>query len=356
MKIIAYFLPQFYSIPENDKYWGKNFTDWVNTKNAKQYFTDHRSPLIPTEFGYYDLSKNEMIELLCSYSINNGIDGFAYWHYWFGDNKQALEKVPEEHLNNKDIKQNFFFAWANTNWSKSWVGDDDTIIFEQKYSKQSAINHFNYLKPFFDDSRYMKKDGMPMMQVINSNIKEAQDHIMALEKMTIDCYGHGIYWIFPEIKDNKRISKNLSYSLVGFPPGEYAQSNTLFKIKRKLQKWKLYKKPIVISENNYMKCFSEMISAKIDKHKNYIPCLLSGWDNTARYGERGFIIDAGISSILNKQFKILNSLAKTKDFELDIVFVKAWNEWAEGNILEPYSALGISDDPLDAINKFKEMN
>ena len=108
MRIIAYFLPQFYSIPENDKYWGENFTDWVNAKNAKQYFPDHRSPLFPTLFGYYDLSDKETIKLLCDYSIDKGVDGFAYWHYWFGDKKQALEKVPEEHLRNTAIKQNFF--------------------------------------------------------------------------------------------------------------------------------------------------------------------------------------------------------------------------------------------------------
>ena len=123
MRIIAYFLPQFYSIPENDKYWGENFTDWVNAKNAKQYFPDHRSPLFPTLFGYYDLSDKETIKLLCDYSVDKGVDGFAYWHYWFGDKKQALEKVPEEHLRNTAIKHSFrtdgsiFFFMNLYKWS-----------------------------------------------------------------------------------------------------------------------------------------------------------------------------------------------------------------------------------------------
>ena len=354
MRIIAYFLPQFYSIPENDKHWGNNFTDWVNAKNAKQYFSNHRVPMIPTKFGYYDLSDKHTIKHLSDYSIEKGIDGFAYWHYWFGDKKQALEKVPEEHLRNMDIKQNFFFAWANTNWTKSWVGDDNSIIFEQKYSKQSSIDHFNYLKPFFDDSRYMRKNGKPVIQVINSDIREAQDHIIQLEKLAIEKYGHGIHWIFPEIRDNKRITNyKLSYSLVGFPPGEYAKSNFFFKVKRFLQKYQIYNKPIIISEESYLKHFRH-IEQKLTKN-NYIPCLLSGWDNTPRYKKRGFIINASISSILSKQFKILFSIINKKNIDIDFVFIKAWNEWAEGNVLEPHKTIDMDDVPTDAIEDFRKL-
>ena len=351
MKIITYFLPQFYSTPENDSYWGKGFTDWVNTKNAKKYFNTHKVPFVPSKFGYYDLSQKETIKTLSDYSIENGIDGFGYWHYWFGNGIQTLEKVPEIHLENLDIKQNFFFAWSNTSWTKSWVGDDDTIIFKQEYNEKSAIEHFNYLKKFFDDDRYIKKDGKPLFQVINSHLKGAQQHIRILEKLSLETYGHGIYWIFPEIRDSSELD-SLNFTLSGFPPGEYAINSIFFKIKRKLQKVGLFRKPIVVTEDDYLKKFENTLK-RIKKEKiPYIPCLLSGWDNTARYKEKGFLIDTIISSFINSQINVLQSVYSNDD--LNFIFIKAWNEWAEGNILEPYEIMDEEDNPLQVVSEFKK--
>jgi hypothetical protein len=349
MKIIAYFLPQFYHTPENDKYWGVGFTDWNSVKSSKKYFPRHKSPLRPTTLGYYNLDNNETIEKLCKYSMESGVDGFCYWHYWFGNGFQTLEKVPEMHLENKSIEQDFFFSWANTSWTKSWVGDDSTIIFQQEYSEESAISHFNYLKSFFSDKRYLKYKGKPMFQVINPGNSSVKKHIFILEKMSIEYFGHGLHWIFPELSNIKEL-KGLSYSLVGFPPGEFSKNNTFFKIKRKMQKYGILKNPVVVSEGEYLNSFKKNQRKWRNSNASYIPCLLSGWDNTPRYGNKGFIIDAHISSLLKLQIDELNALYK-EGKNLDFIFIKAWNEWAEGNILEDYSVNGNDQKPLTMIKK-----
>ena len=157
MKFLAYFLPQFYTTPENDIHWGKDFTDWKNVQSSTPLFKDHKQPLTPSKFDMYDLSKKKVLKELSDFSLKKGLDGFGYWHYWFGNGQQTLEKVQEMHLKDSSIKQNFFFAWANQDWTKSWVGDDNTTIFKQLYSKKSALNHFKYILPFIRDPRYIKK-------------------------------------------------------------------------------------------------------------------------------------------------------------------------------------------------------
>ena len=118
MKKYAYFLPQFYETPENDKFWGKGFTDWVTTRNGISLFKNHKQPYEPLDLGYYNLSKFNELKKVLDFSLDIKIDGLIYWHYWFGNGFKTLEKIPEFHLSNKTIKQNFCFAWANANWTK----------------------------------------------------------------------------------------------------------------------------------------------------------------------------------------------------------------------------------------------
>jgi len=351
MKFISYFLPQFYATPENDKYWGEGFTDWVNVKKARPLFPNHEQPILPVDNEFYDLSDLKVLEKHSELSIDNGIDGFGYWHYWFDKGHKTLEKVQEMHLNNKSIKQNFFFAWANTDWSKSWVGDDKTIIFKQKYSEESAINHFAYLRPFILDARYLKIEGKPMFQVINPDSKCAKEYILILEKAAIVNLGEGFHWVFPSNKDIKGL-ETLSFSIAGFPPGDVTVDNLAFKIKRNLQKLKLFQGPVVLSSESYLRSFKRVQLSFCD-NESYIPCILSGWDNTPRYKNRGFLIKGRKSLLLKKQIDILKILRKKKP---EIVLVKAWNEWAEGNIIEPYSFNEEEDFPSKVFKDLKNNN
>ena len=349
MKFFAYFLPQFYPTPENDKYWGKGFTEWTNVKGAKPLFKGHKQPLEPTKFGYYDLSNNETLQEICEYSQSMGIDAFCYWHYWFDNGYKTLEKVPEMHLANKAIKQNFFFSWANHDWTKSWVGQDKTLIFKQQYSKSSAIEHFKYLKQFITDERYVRINDKPVLQVFEPETDSCFEYIQILEDQAIEAFGKGFYWLFPERQKIEKIA-HFEHSKVGFPP---ANTKILyFMIARLLQQKGFIKKCLAFSEKTYLKALRKNIRKYNTNGNSYIPCLFSGWDNTPRYGKKGYLFKTDIPTFLEKQFEMLEEeIGKDK---LDIVFIKAWNEWAEGNILEPFAFNGEETNPAEILIKLKQ--
>lgn len=348
MKFFTYFLPQFYPTPENDKYWGKDFTDWVNVKKAKPLFKGHKQPIEPSKFGYYDLSKPDTLKEICDYSQTVGIDGFCYWHYWFDNGYKTLEKVQEMHLADKSIKQNYFFSWANHDWTKSWVGED-TMIFKQKYSKESAVEHFNYLKQFLTDPRYIRIDEKPVFQVFEPETKSCFEYIQILEDEAVKAFGKGFYWLFPE-RQNVNAVSHLAHSKVGFPPANTKISS--FMITRLLQRKGFIKKSLSFSENLYFKALRKNIRKYNTKENNYLPCLLSGWDNTPRYKNKGYLFNTDIPTFLEKQFEVLEQEIGVEN--LDIVFIKAWNEWAEGNILEPFTFNGIETNPAEVIKRLKE--
>lgn len=349
MKFYTYFLPQFYPTPENDKFWGKGFTEWVNVKKAKPLFKGHKQPYVPTKFGYYNLLEGDSFKSVCEYSQETGIDGFCYWHYWFDSDKKALEKIPEMHLADKSIKQKFFLSWANHDWSKSWVGEDKTIIFKQTYSKESAFAHFEYLKQFISDSRYIRLNDLPVLQVFEPETQACFEYIQILEDQAIKEFGKGFYWLFPERQNTETLS-HLSFSKVGFPPANTKVSQ--FMILRLLQQKGLIKRSLAFGEKLYLKALKKNIRKHNIPGNNYLPCILSGWDNTPRYGKKGYLFNTDIPAFMESQFELIEKeMGKAK---LDIVFVKAWNEWAEGNILEPYSVNGKEFFPAETIKKIKQ--
>ena len=336
MKKYCYFLPQFYSTPENDKHWGKGFTDWVNVNNAIPLFKDHKQKYKPGKLGQYDLSDSKTLEKVINYSQEIKLDGLIYWHYWFGNDFNTLEKVQEEHLRNKKIKQNFCFAWANGDWTKSWQGDDKTIIFKQSYSKESALSHFKYIKPFFEDKRYIRVDGNVLLQVNNVICKEVINHMKILDELTKKELGIRIHFIVPQ-HNLKFTLENFKYSLSSYPPGEIYSPLLSYKFQKILKILKILKNPIRLKKKSYINSFKTFII----KNPEIIPCLLSGWDNTPRYKNNGVVIEASISELLKEQISVVNKFSKNHNF----ILIKAFNEWAEGNILEPYRLNDISYNP-----------
>lgn len=343
-KIFSYFLPQFYPTPENDKYWGKGFTDWVSTKNAKSLYEGHNQPFKPLDLGYYDLSKEEETKKVIDFSQKAGIDGLVYWHYWFGNDFTTLEKVPEFHLSNIEIKQNYFFAWANGDWTKSWQGDNNTIIFKQTYSEKSAVKHYEYLRNFFLDKRYIRLNNNFLFQVNNGLSDDVLNHMKILDRLCQKEFGKRIHFILPSDKLNIDL-QGLEHSLSSFPPGEIYSGLLKYRTQRVLQEFKILKKPVIISQKSYLKSFSKFLS----KNPSLVPCILSGWDNTPRYNERGVIIQGNIEDLIEGQ---INEIKKSK-INHDFILVKAFNEWAEGNILEPYNLNGKNFYPYKKLKSLK---
>jgi hypothetical protein len=198
IKYLAFYLPQYHQIPENDEWWGEGFTEWTNVRKAKPLFKDHQQPVIPGKLGYYDLLKTENIqEKQAKIAKENGIYGFIYYQYWFGDGKMLLEKPAENMLENKDIDLPFCFCWANETWRGIWHGIDDAkkVLAAQKYlGKQDYINYFNYVLPFFKDERYIKIDNKPFF-VIYDPVAVPQEFMEIFEKLAKENGFDGIYFV-----------------------------------------------------------------------------------------------------------------------------------------------------------------
>ena len=198
IQFLAYYLPQFHPIPENDAWWGKGFTEWTNVTKAKSLFKGHEQPILPADLGFYDLRVPEVQEEQSKMALEYGIDGFIYYQYWFGNGKMLLEQPAEQMLKNKDITLPFCFCWANETWKGIWHGlDNPDVLIEQTYDGEKGfIDYFNYLLPFFTDERYIKVDNKPMFHVYRfDDIPDAEDFINTFNELAIVNGFAGIHFI-----------------------------------------------------------------------------------------------------------------------------------------------------------------
>jgi hypothetical protein len=339
--VYAYFLPQFYSTPENDEYWGKGFTEWTNIQKAKAQFRGHRCPLYPANNDYYDLSKLTDFERLIDKSLSMGLNGFAYWHYWFGEGRITLEKVPQMHLREKRINQDFFFAWANHNWTQSWIGKKENLIFKQHYNLDEVDDHLDYLTPFFEDSRYLFWNQKPLFQVLFPYENGVIPYIYKLEEAAIKRFGTGLHWLFPTLNFYNKIDheklEGLDFHWICFPPDDIQIQTPVYKWRKKLVSMNPFKKPVATSVESIEKRFEKLLK-KHEDTPNYVAGLLSGWDTTYRYGRSGSVHSGSIEEQLTSQIKVLDRLGWIE--KTPFLLVKAFNEWAEGNILENYEFEG----------------
>ena len=198
-RVIAFYLPQFHPIPENDKFWGRGFTEWTNVAKAKPLFRGHYQPRIPADLGFYDLRLPEVREAQAAMASDAGIEGFCYWHYWFGNGKKLLERPFEEVLSSGQPDFPFCLAWANHDWTtKTWQnGGRKEMIVQQTYpGEKDHISHFNYVLPAFLDHRYIKVDGKPLFLILEPYYFKGLTLFMDLwRKLAVEHGLKGIYFV-----------------------------------------------------------------------------------------------------------------------------------------------------------------
>ena len=163
MRIVAFYLPQFHEIPENNEWWGDGFTEWTTVRNAKPWFKKHIQPEVPLNNNYYNLLDSQVMKKQSDMALKYGVDAFCYYHYWF-NGKLLLEKPLENMRNDNEIKIPYFFCWANESWARTWDGQDSKCLIKQKYdeNEDEIINHYRYLSSFFSDERYVKINNKPV--------------------------------------------------------------------------------------------------------------------------------------------------------------------------------------------------
>lgn len=336
MKIIAYYLPQFHEIEENNLWWGKGFTEWRNVKNGKKLFKGHNQPLKPLNDNYYNLLDKKTVEWQTKLGNEYGIYGFCYYHYWF-KGKKILEKPAENLLKWKEIKQNFCFCWANHSWKKTWNGLNELLIKQEYGLEEDWQEHFNYLKDFFSDERYIKIDDRPVFLIYQpEDILKFNEMINFFDKECKKIGYSGIYII-----ESKNNLKNLNLSSVKSSAMVLREPNCC------LTKRNIFQKVTQRLKNNFSKNYlyfvqkykyEEFIKKSIDISKEFLnektyPGIFTGWDNTPRHGRRGYVIEGNTPELFKKYLVEQKKIMKEKNIEY--IFLNAWNEWAEGMYLEP---------------------
>ncbi|MCX5954628.1 MAG: glycoside hydrolase family 99-like domain-containing protein [Cyanobacteria bacterium] len=358
-RAIAFYLPQYHPVPVNDKFWGTGFTEWTNVTRAKPLFLGHYQPDLPGDLSFYDLRVPEVRSQQAELARNAGISGFCYWHYWFGNGVRVLERIFDEVLRTGNPDFPFMLGWANDSWTGKWYGLDDQVLLQQNYlGEADEIRHFNELLPAFRDSRYMKVEGKPIFLVFKPNqLPDPKSFTSRWNQLAVEAGFPGIHFI-------SHLGSWWDFKAAGFngyipeSPGDafgYAdQTATIGKRKRVAHEMQrrinrlLHREAIKSPRSAYYRDYVSAYPTSPMEEGEY-PIILPNWDNTPRSGERGWVLlepDAYLFSTLLQ--KAIDSLSnKPPDHRL--LFLKSWNEWAEGNYLEPSVRHGHSY--LEALSK-----
>jgi len=339
-KLIAFYLPQYHPIPENDVWWEPGFTEWTNVAKAKPLFRGHEQPKIPADLGFYDLRVPEVREQQAELAKEAGIDGFCYWHYWFGGGKRLLERPFNEVLVSGKPNFPFCLGWANHSWEKkTWVpGKDNTVLIKQTYDNQDYKDHFNAMLPAFKDNRYIRINNKLLFLIWEPsglpNIKEFIDLWRGLAKENNLPDFHFTAFSFKRKGTDIFLQHgfdSVSFDLIIEAAGDNLHNRILAKIKRTLLNL-----PRATEYENYVKYFLDNFKFS-NKHQ---PVIIPNFDHSPRSGNRGIILmNSSPSKFITFLRKVSNEITKIDNNE-NFIFIKSWNEWGEGNYIEPDQKFG----------------
>lgn len=326
LQLIAYYLPQFYEIEFNNQYWGKGYTEWTATANAKPLFKGHYQPHVPADLGFYNLLMPETQVAQAKLAQEYGVDGFCYWHYWFGGGKTIMEKPLNNMLANKDVDIPFCLAWANHSWHNPRTKE---IILEQSYpGRQDHIDHFYSLLPAFRDERYIKHCGKLIFSIFAPpfipNLNEFIDLWNELAKKE----GLEGFYFIGQGQTPERIEDYKQYKL---------DSINIIRLNDHLLYQSKWKSRILhlLSQNretSYSSASKYFVNP-IDIEDNVVPTIIAGWDHSPRTGRNGLILTDYTPESFVHHLKDVFDIVSKKNNKL--CFIKSWNEWGEGNHLEP---------------------
>lgn len=342
-RIIAIHLPQFHPFKENDEWWGKGFTEWTNVTKCRPRFPGHYQPHLPADLGFYDLRLPEAREAQANLAKEYGIYGFCYYHYWFNGH-QLMERPVNEIAASGKPDFPFMLCWANENWTRAWDGGFKEILIEQKHSDEDDIAHINYLiDNFFKDDRYIKIDGKPVFCIYRQDLFPDIKKTINIWREEARKKGVELYLCMFESFNNKGnvALENGFDASVEFQPTSVYNNGYLKKnrclVRRATNKicrlsFGKYILPEIVSYEKYV---NYVLSLPQVKYKRY-PCVSPSWDNASRRKRTNFLVfykstPKFFGNWLRETMRKFKPFSKEENF----VFINAWNEWAEGNHLEP---------------------
>lgn len=381
-RVIAYYLPQFHPILENDAVWGKGFTEWTNVAKAKPLFRGHYQPRIPADLGFYDLRLPEVREQQAELAREAGVEGFCYWHYWLGGGKMLLQRPFQEVLASGKPDFPFCLCWANHSWTtKTWNLDEKTqkrtVIAEQQYlGDNDYISHFKYLLPAFKDKRYITVEGKPLFGIYEPFSFPEAHHFMDLwRNLALQNGLKGIYFYAITRSSNfnrfmpdgtiARVIPNLRSSAEDYTAmlaQGYDGLNSYGQVRAEMAYYNKYINMGLIVARKYMPFlpatrfnYPQLMKhffAPEDNWKNVFPTVLPQWDRSPRTGKNEGIYYNSTPKYFEQHLREALHLIEAKDMDHRILFLRSWNEWAEGNYVEPDLKYGHGF--LDAIRKVIE--
>ncbi len=340
-RAIAFYLPQFHPTPENDEWWGKGFTEWTNVARARPLYPGHFQPHIPADLGFYDLRLQETREAQAELARAHGLEGFCYYHYWFGS-RRMLERPFEEVLASDRPDLPFCLCWANHSWNSIWQGTRDRILIEQTYpGMEDHENHFNWLLQAFLDERYIRVDGRPLFLIYRPKELPEIERVTAFWRELAQRAGlPGLYLV--------GVSHN-----AGWNPADFGLDACAFQRlpkvdghiswhfpKAKLRRW-LTGGRHNLTIYRYEDAIRFM-HRPVEVVWRDFPTVHPNWDNTPRAGMNGLVLHRSTPELFRRHLREGAERVMEYPEEERIVFIKAWNEWAEGNYLEPDTEYGTA--------------
>jgi hypothetical protein len=334
-RVLALYLPQYHPIPENDEWWGKGFTEWTNTVKARPLFKGHYQPHLPSQLGFYDLRLPEARAAQAALAREYGVEAFCYYHYWFAG-KQIIERPFQEVLLSGEPDFPFCLCWANQTWSGVWHGNPGRVLIEQTYpGLNDHAHHFDVLLPALMDRRYVRIDGKPLFVVFRP--EEIPDSNAMTKFWRERAVAAGLPGLFlaANTSSTDEDPRRLGYDAA-----------IIMKLPPKRREWISWSEPVrkIIQKHHQMRGlptihrYEKIVAQGIPCPTSGVeafPCVVPNWDNTPRSGVNGLVLLGSTPELFRKVVRQAVERVQSAPRDHRIVFVKSWNEWAEGNHLEP---------------------
>ena len=339
VRLLAYYLPQYHPIKENDAWWGEGFTEWISVAQARPLFKGHYQPKIPGELGFYDLRLDIIREKQAQLAKEHGIEGFCYWHYWLGNGRRLLELPFNRVLESGKPDFPFCLGWANHSWKGVFFGSKGRTLIEQTYNGiEDAEEHFKYLLKAFKDKRYILVNGKPLLHIHSpKSIPNCKSYLNHWRKLALEAGLNGLYII--------------GESLLSEEKGYYGVDAVTYSNHRKIESGnnknrylryiyrKIFRLPFSLKKYEYKEAIKYFLRNDVCPHDE-IPSIVPNWDTTARLGRDAVILHNSTPSLFKQHVKQVLKSVENKSDQTRLVFIKSWNEWAEGNYIEPDRKFG----------------
>ena len=355
MKIIAMYLPQYHSFPENDEWWGKGYTEWTAVKRARPLFNGHIQPKVPLD-GYYDLvhDQPETFRRQAELASKYGVYGFSIYQYWFKGH-QLMEKPMEILLANPDINLRYCITWANETWTRTWYGLQENVLMAQEYGDEADWKkHFDYNLQFFRDPRYIKVGNRPVFQIYRTHdIEKLSEMKECWDRWARETGFDGLFWIGGNTAQTADSRRDLMDGWYDFEPG-YTLNHHFSRVRRFryilgtgvrhlrnviVSKLTGGKGRMIVERRIPIHWILENIGTRSYEENEY-PGIIAEWDNTPRRDYKGLIYTGAEPQYFEKMLGALRD--KVSGRSEDFVFINAWNEWGEGAMLEPTKNSGYA--------------